>query len=193
MRTGPDRLNRALLTLLSLLLLAAGAYALARGGDAFGADAAEEPVLLETVRDFVGRNQNVFWPCVFVVSLIVALVALRWLLAQFRSPRLTELDLTRDGGTRGSTRLRAAGASQALADEVEDYFGVASASARLVEDGERPEVDLRVDVNDDADVPALRARIEEHALRRFCQALEVPDVEARLYLRLTDPAPRVVR
>jgi hypothetical protein len=193
MRRGPDRLNRALLVLLSLLLIGAGAYGLARSYEAFGAEAADEELLLEPVREFVGgRRQSWFWAGVFLLCLLVAYIALRWLLAQFRSPKLTELDLT-DDGSRGTTRLRAAGASLALATDIEEYLEVSSASARLVEDGERPEVDLRVDVHDDADVPALRRRIEEHALRRFCQALEVSDVEATLYLRLTGPAQRVVR
>ena len=72
-------------------------------------------------------------------------------------------------------------------------MSVARASARLVDDGERPEVDMRVEVNDDADVPALRAKIEDEALRRFCQALGVSSVNAHLHLRLTEPAPRLVR
>lgn len=192
MRSGPDRLNRWMLTVLSLVLLVAGAYGLARGWEAFGTEAAEDPILLEPVRDFVARNDNWFWAVVFLVCVVVAYIALRWLRAQFRSPRLTEIEVATDG-SQGSTRLRAAGASQALAADIEEYREVSSASARLVDDGPRPEVDLRVDVHDDADVPAVRTRIEEHALRRFCQALEVPDVDATLYLRLTGPAQRVVR
>ena len=189
---GPDRLNRWVLLLLSLVLLGAGGYALARGYEAFGAEQADEEVLLEPVRDFVGRNENWFWIVVLGLSLIVAYLALRWLVAQFRSPRLTEIDLTGEG-SKGSTQLRAAGASDALATDIETYRGVSSASARLVDDGERPEVDMRVEVNDDADVPALRAKIEDEALRRFCQALGVSSVNAHLHLRLTEPAPRLVR
>jgi hypothetical protein len=189
---GPDRLNRGVLVLVSLVLLGAGGYALARGYEAFGAEAADEEVLLEPVRDFVGRNENWFWIVGLGLCLIVAYLGLRWVVAQFRSPRLTEIDLTGEG-SRGSTQLRAAGASDALADDIETYRGVSSASARLVEDGERPEIDVRVEVNDDADVPALRTKIEEEALQRFCQALQVSSVDARLHLRLSEPAPRVVR
>ncbi len=189
---GPDRLNRRVLVLLSLLLLGAGGYALARGYEAFGAEPADDEVLLEPVRDFVSRYQTWFWIVVLALCLIVAYLALRWLVAQFRSPRLTEMDLTADG-SKGSTHLRAAGASDALATDIETYRGVTSASARLIEDGDRPEVDVRVDVSDDADVPALRTKIEEEALRRFSQALEVSAVDARLHLRLTEPAPRLVR
>ncbi len=189
---GPDRLNRVVLVLLSLILLGAGGYALARGYEAFGAEQADEEVLLEPVRDFVGRNETLFRIGLLAVCLIVAYVALRWLLAQFRTPRLTEIDFTSDG-SKGSTHLRAAGASEALATDIKTYRGVTSASARLVDDGERPEVDLRVDVNDDADVSAVRTKIEEEALARFCQALEVSSVDATLHLRLAEPAPRLVR
>ncbi len=189
---GPDRLNRGVLLLLSLVLLGAGGYALARGYEAFGTEQADEEVLLEPVRDFVGRYPDWFWIAVLGLCLIVSYLALRWLVAQFRSPRLTEIDLTAEG-SKGSTELRAAGASDALATDIETYRGVRSASARLVDDGERPEVDMRVEVNDDADVPALRTRIEDEALRRFCQALGVSSVNAHLHLRLTEPGPRLVR
>lgn len=192
MRPGPDRVNRALLVLLSLVLLGAGAYGLARGYEAFGADQADEPLLVEPVREWVGRNGNWFWVVVFVASLVVSLLSLRWLLAQFRSPRVTAVDFTRDGA-KGSTHLRAAGAAHALAQDVERYFEVSSATARLVSDGERPEVDLKVDVHDDADVPALRGKIEEQALRRFSQALEVPAVTATVLLQMIGPTERVVR
>ena len=192
MRRGPDGLNRGLLTVLALVLMLAGGYGLARGYEAFGAEAAEEPVLTDSLRDWVARNENWFWAVAFVLAAVVAYLGLRWLLTQLHSPRLAEIDLTGDG-SRGTTRLRAGGATQALANDIESYFGVSSASARMTEDGERPEVLVRVDVNDDVDVPALRSRIEEHALPRFCQALEVPDVEARIKLQLVGAAGRVVR
>jgi hypothetical protein len=192
MRGGPDRLNRALLVLLALLLLGVGAYGLGRGYEAFGTDQAHEPLLVEPVRDWVGRNGNWFWPVVFVVSIVVAYLSLRWLLAQFGGPRVDVIDFTRDS-SKGSTRLRAAGAARALAEDIEAYLEVSSATARVVSDGERPEVDLKVDVHDDADVPALRAKIEDEALLRFCQALEVPDVTAHVLLRLTGPTERIVR
>ncbi len=83
---GPDRLNRRVLVLLSLLLLGAGGYALARGYEAFGAEPADDEVLLEPVRDFVSRYQTWFWIVVLGLCLIVAYLALRWLVAQFRSP-----------------------------------------------------------------------------------------------------------
>ena len=192
MRRGPDRLNRWLLLLLSIVLIGAGGYGLARGYEAFGAEQAGQPLLGEPLRLWVSRNENLFWPAVLVVCVAVAYLALRWLVAQFRARRLSELELTSEG-SKGSTRLRAAGAAQALAEDIEGYPEVTAASARLLHDGQRPEVDVRVDVHDDADVPGVRDRIEEQALRRFCQALEVPDVSATVNIRLAGPTSRTVR
>ncbi len=192
MRRGPDRLNRLLVVLLSLVLLGAGAYGLARGYDAFGADQADEPLLVEPVRDWVGRNGNLFWPLVFVMSLVLAYLSLRWLVAQFTSPRLAELDLTKESSN-GTTRLRAAGAARALAEDIEGYGEVSAATARLVSDGEHPEVDVKVEAYDDADLPALRDKIEEQALTRFSQALEVPAVAANVVVHLVGPSERAVR
>ncbi len=192
MRRGPDRLNRWLLLVLSLALLGAGGYGLARGYDAFGTDQADEALLGEPLRRWVARHDNLFWPAVLLVCVAVAYLSLRWLVAQFRVRRISELEVASEG-SQGTTRLRAAGAAQALAADVEGYPEVTSASARLLDDSQRPAVDLRVDVHDDADVPGVRDRIEEQALRRFCQALEVPDVSATVDIRLARPTERTVR
>lgn len=192
MRWGPDRLNRGLLTAVGLLLLGVGAYGLARGWSAFGADQADEPLLVESLRLRVGRNANWLWPVTAAVCVVVAVLSLLWLLAQLRSSAVSDFDLTEEG-SQGTTRLRASGAAEALADDIEGYLGVRSASARVVADGARPEVDVHIDVHDDADVPAVRGRVEDDALPRFCQALEVETVRATLLLKLTSPGQRVVR
>ncbi len=191
MRAAPDRLNRTLLTLLALLLLGAGAYGLARGYGAFGDDRAADPVLTSDVRDFVSRNSDWFWPLAAVVSLIVAWLGLRWLLAQISTPTVGRLPVRSDGP--GHTELLATGAASALAHDIETYPGVRGARARIVSDHPSPEVEVTVDVHDDADVPALRRRIEEHALERFRTALEAQELRSRVHLRLAERAGRGVR
>jgi hypothetical protein len=189
--TGTDRLNRAGLSLLGLLLLGVGAYGLARGWGAFGDRAASDALLLESWRRFVVRNGSWLWPVGAAASLILALVGLRWLRAQLAAATPPRIDLTHrgDGGT---TVVRPAGAAQALADDIETYRGVTSASARLTGDPEAPEVDLRVEVVDGCNLPSLRTRIEQEALARFQRALELEAVEANVEFRLTAPmGPRV--
>lgn len=189
----PDRLNRTLLSILGLLLLAAGAYGLLRGGGAFGRDQAEDPLLLEGIRDFVSDNAGWFWPVVALLSLIIAYLAYRWLRAHVRSgPSVTHIEVPGETGL-GWTRVRASGAADALAADIRRYPGVSSATARVVTDGGQPEIELGVDVHDDADVGEVRRRIEQHALPRLRSALEVDDVLARVRLSMVGPAERSVR
>ena len=191
MRRGPDRLNSTVLTLLALVLLAVGGYGLARGYGAFGDARAADPVLEDDVRDFVSRNADWFWPLAAVVSLLVAWLGLRWLLAQISTPTVSRLPVRADGP--GHTELVASGATAALARDIDDYPGVRSARARLVSDYPSPEVEVTVDVHDDADVPALRRRIEEHALGRFRSALELQELRSQVHVRLAERAGRTVR
>jgi hypothetical protein len=187
-----DRRNRIGLLLIGLVLAGLGGYGLARGWGAFGEQAASEPLLTEPLRRFVDRNQALFWAGAAIASLLIAWVGLRWLRAQLAESTPRCIDLTHDGDG-GSTVIVPAGAAQALADDVERYVGVASASARLTGDREAPEVDLRIDVADSCSVPALLARIEDDALERFRRALELDVVDVAIEFRLITPSARRVR
>lgn len=191
MRRGPDRLNSTVLTVLALVLVGLGAYGLARGYGAFGESRADDPVLGDDVRDFVTRNGDWFWPLAAVVSLLLAWLGLRWLVAQLSTPTVSRLPVRADGA--GRTELMASGATAALARDIEDYSGVRSASARFVGDHPVPEVEVTVDVHDDADLGTVRRRIEEHALERFRSALELNELRSRVHVRLAERAGRTVR
>lgn len=191
MKRQPDRLNTAVLTVLALALLGVGGYGLARGYGAFGDARASESVLTDDVRNDVARNANWFWPLAAVLAVLVAWLGLRWLLAQIHAPAVSRLPVRADGP--GHTELVASGATAALARDIEEYSGVRSARARMVDDHPSPEVELTVDVADDADVGSVRRRIEDHALPRFRTALEATEVRSRLHLRLAGPAARTVR
>ena len=191
MKRRPDRLNSTVLSLLALLLIGLGAYGLARGYGAFGDNRADDPVLSDEVRDFVSRNADWFWPVAAVVSLLVAWLGLRWLVAQIHSPTVSRLPVRADGP--GRTELMASGATNALAEDIETYPGVRSARARIIDDHPSPEVDNTVDVHDDADAVDVRGRIEEHAIPRFKAALELQELRTRVHLRLAERAGRSVR
>jgi hypothetical protein len=191
MRRGPDRLNAAVLTVLALLLLGAGGYGLARGYGAFGDARAGDPVLTDDVRDFVSRNADWFWPLAAVLSLLVAWLGLRWLLAQLATSAVGHLPVRADGP--GRTELLGSGATSAVARDIEDYPGVRSASARLIGDHPVPEISVTVEVHDDADIAAVRRRIEEHALVRFRTALDLTKLRTQIHFRLAERAGRSVR
>lgn len=191
MRRGPDRLNAAVLTVLAIILLGVGAYGLARGYGAFGDARASDPLLTEDIRDFVSRNSDWFWPLAAVLALLVAWLGLRWLLAQLSTAAVGHLPVRADGP--GHTELLGSGATSALALDIEGYPGVRSASARLIGDHPVPEVSVTVDVHDDADIPAVRRQIEEHALVRFRSALELTKLRSEIHFRLAERAGRSVR
>lgn len=190
MRRGPDRLNSAVLTVLALVLVGLGAYGLARGYGAFGDARAGDPVLTDDVRAFVSRNGDWFWPLAAVASLLVAWLGLRWLVAQLTTATVGHLPVRADGP--GHTELLGAGATSALARDIEEYPGVRGASARLVSDHPVPEVEVTVHVHDDADIAAVRRRIEEHALVRFRSALELTTLRSQIHVRLAERAGRSV-
>ncbi|MDQ3752991.1 MAG: alkaline shock response membrane anchor protein AmaP, partial [Actinomycetota bacterium] len=150
MSSTPDTLNRTVFTLLGILLVAAGVYGVARGYGAFGSTQAQEPLLTGGITGFFGRIDDWFWPLMALVALIVAYLAYRWLKAQLTSaPSVSELDFTRDPAE-GRTTLRASGLTSALSDDLEQDPAVRSANVRMVEDGSRPEVDIDVEVSEDA-------------------------------------------
>lgn len=187
-----DRVNRTLLTLLGLILVGVGGYGLARSWGAFGDGSASAPLLLDSWRGFVAHQYYWFWPAAVVVSLLVGVVGLRWLRAQLAAARPEAIDLThREDG--GSTTVRPAGAARALAGDVEGYRGVNRASARLAGDPDAPEIDLRVEIADDCNLLALRSRIDEEALVRFRQALELDTLDVNVEFRLAAPAGRRLR
>ena len=191
MKRRPDRLNSTVLSLLGLLLIGLGGYALARGYEAFGEDRAVDPVLSDDVRDFVSRNSDWFWPVAAIVALLIAWLGLRWLVAQIHSPPVSALPVRADGP--GRTVLVASGATNALASDIETYPGVRSARVRMTDDDPSPEVDITVDVHDDADAVDVRRRIEEQALPRFKAALELQQLRSTIHLRLAERAGRSVR
>lgn len=178
-RTGVDR---ALIALLGLLLLAGGVLTLVRSLDGFGPRLADDPLLSGAETRFVERNSP--WPelAAVAVAVLLALLALRWLFRQLRTQRVGLMDLEPDP-RRGATTLHASAVTTAVRDEIEGYRGVRSASARLLNDPRLPDLLLQVDLDPRADIAATRTRIEQEAVAHTRQALGLPDLPTRLTLR----------
>ena len=180
-----DRTNRVMLTLFALALTAAGVAGALAGLGALGRAAKHDVLVSDPLSDYVGRHGDWLWPVVALAAAIIALLALRWLLALlFSTDRAGDLPLTGDRSA-GRTTLSAAALTDAVASEIHSYPGVHSARARLIGDPLAPTLVVVATLEESADLPALRRRIEANAVRHARQALDNPELPVRLDLTMT--------
>lgn len=181
-----DRTNRFLLILFALALIAAGLVGALAGLGALGPVTQHGSLVSNRVGAYFGRSGDWLWPVVAVAAGIIALLALRWLTTLlFSTDRTGDLPLTGDRSAGGTTLVPAA-LTGAVAAEIERYSGVHSARSRLIGNSQAPTLVIVATVEAGADLPALRRRIEAHAVRHARQALEDPDLPVRLDLTVTD-------
>ena len=166
-----DRTNRTMMLVFALLLIAVGLDAGAASIGGYGTGAAHSHLMANPTGHFIGANGIWLWPVAAVAALIVALIALRWLIALlFSTDRSGDL-LIRSGSGAGRTTLASGALTDAVAEEIEGYRGVNSARARLIGNREDPELVVTAGLEQTADFAGLRQRIETEALTHARQAL----------------------
>lgn len=178
----PARLNRTVLALLGLLCLAAGGLVLLVGTGLLAGllPAPADAPLLPPGLVLPGWGSA----AVAAVAIVIGLLALRWLIAQtIRRPASSNWQLSSDTTT-GTTHIDSDTAARPLADEIEDYPGVRSATAHLTGPRQHPRLYLRVSADDHADISDLRRRIGADAIPHLAQALNLPALPADMLLRL---------
>jgi hypothetical protein len=166
-----DRTNRTMMLVFALLLIAVGLGAGAASIGGYGTGTAHSHLMANPTGHFIGANGIWLWPVAAVAALIVALIALRWLIALlFSTDRSGDL-LIRSGSGAGRTTLASGALTDAVAEEIEGYRGVNSARARLIGDREDPKLVVTAGLEQTADFAALRQRIETEALTHARHAL----------------------
>lgn len=178
----PARLNRAILGILGLLLLVVGAFVVLAGT---GVLAAVLPIhadgpLLPADLSVPGWAP---WAGA-VLAIVTGLLALRWLIAQtIRRPTSSTWQLAPDAEV-GATFIDSDTAAAPLAEEIAEYPGVHAATAHLTGPRQHPRLYVRVSADDQADISDLRHRIDNDAIPRLTQALDLPGLSADVLLRL---------
>jgi len=180
MSSRADAANRVVLFLLGLLLAAAGGLGLALSVGAFGNARATAPVLPDNVRTFPATH-TWFWWAMAGAALLIALLALMWLMAQLRTSRVARFDLTTDA-REGYTTLNAGALTQAVEDEVDAVPGVTRASARIL-DRPRRRLSLTVGMTDTADIDRLRTALEDDVVAHVREAVDDPALPVEIELR----------
>jgi hypothetical protein len=180
-----DRTNRIMLLLLAVLLIAAGLDAGAASIGAFGTATSRGLLMANPTGHFIGAQGAWLWPAAAVAGLIVALLALRWLLALLLSTDRSGDLLIHSGSPGGRTTLASGALTEAVVQEVEGYRGVSSARARLIGDPEDPELVVTATLEETADFAALRQRIETEAITHARAVVGDAALTAKLDLAVT--------
>lgn len=177
----PAAVNRTLLGLGGLALLAAGGYALAAHYGRLTWSDTGAPLVPGTA----APPTWVFY-AVIAGAVLLGLLCLRWLIAQpFRMPKAVDWQVGGDAEI-GRTVLRSGTAAAPVAADIEGYPDVREAAAWLSGAADAPELHLVVTASPAADVADLRRRILGHAVTRLRTALEVDVIPVTLELRFAD-------
>jgi membrane protein implicated in regulation of membrane protease activity len=179
----PARLNRGLLIVFGIVLLAAGAFAVTTH---FG--------VLTVVREdsalipAIGTPPTWVFYVVAAVAIVLGLLLVRWLAAQLARKPKTHTWRFESDPDRGRTALAASTAADPFVGEIKTYQGVHGAHATLAGTKDAPAVALVISVEQDGDLTAIRHRIDTEGLPRLRQALDLEALPASVEFRFSTKA-----
>lgn len=185
MSTRVGAANRTVLALIGLILLAAGVLGLALATGLFGRQRGNRPVLTQAVRTYPDGHPW-FWWAVAAGAVIIALLALKWLLTQLGTDRANRIDRTTDARD-GYTIVHAGALAEAVEGDAASIPGVSSAGAYV---SHPLQLNLRVDLTDEADIDSVRNALESTTVPHVREALNREDLPVRIELR---PGPTTAR
>ncbi|MEV4467646.1 hypothetical protein AB0J51_28980 [Micromonospora echinofusca] len=175
-----DRTTRAVLTLLSIALLATGTAGILAGTDVIGHHLATRHLTDNPIARYLGDNSVWFWPVAALAGVVAALLALRWLAAVLTPrPRASDITIVTDGSAEPAA-LDADALTDAVTAEINSYRGVDTSHAKVHGSATDPQLAITVRTDDDADIAAVRRLIENDALAHVRQALDRPDLPITL-------------
>lgn len=187
-----DRTNRAALILLATIALGAGVLGALAGFGLFGDGVQHRPLVDNPVSRYFGREGEWLWPVVAVAAGLITLACLYWLwVLLFSTDRAGDLRLTGDHSY-GRTTLATGALTDAVTEEVSAYSGVSAARSRLIGDPYTPSLIITADLDESADLAAVRRHIETHAANHAREALDRPDLPVQLDLTVTNSRTRRV-
>lgn len=186
MRQVRRAVNRVVLGVVGLVLLAGGGLALVGGLGAVALPdgwpwATEDDVPLRAEDRTRWTDTGWWWPVVIAVLAVLVLLALWWLLAQFRSRRVREVLV--DSGDGEGALLRGRALEDVLSDEAGAAGGVRRAVVRLVGRRREPEVRMRVLLEPHAEPVEVVATLADEAVAHARGSAGLAALPAEVRLR----------
>ena len=182
-----DRVNRAVLAVAGVVVAAAGVLVLLLGAGTLQWSETPASLYRSAAGDAAGAA-TVSAAVATAACLVLALVGLRWALAQLRpvtdGPRLGVVQL--GDGERGRTTVPAAAVAKAAGADLASRHGVTSARVRLVALHPVPRAVVVVEMAVDADPGEVGHEIGD-ALGSLARSLGAPTVDADLRIRFGRP------
>lgn len=177
MRQFAAGLNRTWLAVVGLVLLLVGLAATAVGTGLSGrvisgGPAPDEPMLGVWAGDFFSSTLAIIG--VGLLGLLVALVGVRWLLAQLPRTNAAQTFRLQDDATTGLTSCAPSVLTDAVAADLKTLTGVTAADAVLRGTADEPELTVKVTANDRADVPALLQAVQAGPVANLAVAMGAP-------------------
>lgn len=187
-----DRVDRVVLAVLGLLLVAAGAlFVLANQGRI---DLDEPSALYARAVNSVEARPVLWWTIIIASGVVVALLGLVWAIAQVTGrPGGRRAPVSRiPWAHRGALRVQPTAVARAAARDFRTVPGVVGSNVRVIELGDRTRVFARLDLAQRTETDDVEDGAEE-VLARVRDVTGAETLEARLRLNLaTDDAPRVI-
>ncbi|WP_116201745.1 alkaline shock response membrane anchor protein AmaP [Amycolatopsis circi] len=179
----PAALNRALLAVFGIVLLAAGGFGLATHFRVLRLVDPAAPIVPGT-----GEPPGWVFYVIAAAAIVVGLLALRWLIAQLAHRPRTKLWRFETDPAHGRTELHADIAVAPFVEELRGYPGVHQARASLAGTRANPSLALIVTCEPDVDLGEIRGRITEEGVPRLKEALELDDLPVEIEFRFTSRA-----
>ena len=188
-RTG--RWNCWLLASIGALLVILGAGGVTMGARGFGADRAGSSVIYPRAAQLLNREQSWLWWVLGAAALVIALLAVYWLIVQLRVGRIGTVTLSRSHA--GDSSVSASALAEAIRVDALALPEVDRAKVRLVSHPDRPEVLLAIWLHEGVDLGAVRQKLEHDVLRHARESLGLASLRTWLRIELDAGAPERVR
>lgn len=178
-------------TLLGLVLLAAGVLAILLIAGVFGQNRPERPILDPMVLGALTSQLLVTRIVAVVVGLLLVVLGLIWTVRALRPERRP--DLVIDGGPGTDIRVSSSAAANAVADGASALPGVGRARARMVGTSAAPAVRATVWVTDEADVAEICRRLDSEVLAEVRDSLGLAALPVAVRLELDSSSGKAAR